>query len=721
MSFERSLINAIRDSLTSSRTLILGNLGVFRVVHREPMEVVRQDGSVILTPPANVLNFEEDHNLRTTDTSVVNRLVNETDMSAAEVHNAIDGFTSEILVKSRTDAYNIPGFGLFKRTGNGLSFDPANELAKDVNLVYDGLKAIELVNAEPTATQHLKPVNRKTDDEGDAPEELIKVLDGDGVATSPKTKAPAPPTDETGTTHHLRKIIGRDDDSGKISEELRKVEQDEEINISIPLRFLRKKQLIQDEPVSRKTEPVPSEKVENTEDNGLENMFRDQSANKDAEIGFDDGLENFGRRRRESINIIEEPALPQPPVDEENIDIYREQTQEVEQEFESLKEESSDGLEHSADIEPTPARSGFGTSRIKIGQLDWEEPQDQAPLTGKTEVEPIKSLEDLKREIEGFYFGGNVKKSPEPQSTIKTEVKPEPAKTKAEDPDVEFKALVDSVKGTATTDTTETEKVEVSEEKTEVPPKTEAPASTAQAESVVIDAPMPSYVKKRTFPTDKPDSLPALKKTDGDGSDTSHFDDNIINPVLPGKSNDKGLRVALVVASVLLFGIMLYLVYTLFPAEEPTFVRQQINQGVLPGAGSEEGEEGVQQGRIGLADLAPNPTDPQSFDDILLELHRPSRGGLFGLYGDFNHNVRPFFGIILFTSSFRSEAEEKAKEFRDKEWRTHLMSSERSDGTRVWRVMVGQFSTLSEANTEARLLPPPYRNEFLVFRYNPDE
>jgi nucleoid DNA-binding protein len=57
---KNELLNIIRDELMKRGTVSIPSLGIFKVEHHSQERKLQEDGSVVMTPPSDRLNFSPD-------------------------------------------------------------------------------------------------------------------------------------------------------------------------------------------------------------------------------------------------------------------------------------------------------------------------------------------------------------------------------------------------------------------------------------------------------------------------------------------------------------------------------------------------------------------------------------------------------------------------------------------------------------------------------------
>jgi len=759
--FQNRLVTAIREIVAQGKPAKVGGLGVFCMVHREPTERTRDDGAVVLTPPANIIEFMPDPFLKSSKADpVMEKLLEDLLYDVDLLKDAIENFSTDIYNSSKDCSVLVHGLGTFRNLNGKLGFKPSEDLSKEVNAVYEGLKEIEI-----NSTPKFKFNKPRSLSNGPDEDELISVVT---------------PITENDNAANIYKLS------------LWKSDQTSEDSISV----------------------IPDSTTKNSSNKGFELLKADpffdgskiNTYNFGDRIGFDDGLAEFGTKRKAQklkqdfkptelddltsrLDALETSISKVKPI---------EQPSEGKTEFIGLNSEISESVtarykqDEAEDFEPTifdeftsrieeveivdseelkivdeikiqsssPKLDSFTnedetfeavTSNQIIEkspeiQLDKDEQQEFASavfeqpwVEEKTVYAPtlddskffenpassLKNPHDLFEEeltagaFKVNFFGKN--KALEQKRLEEEEKKRKEEQRKLEEEAERQRLIEEERKKAEDAERLEQERLRLEEEA-----RIAEEQRLLEEEQRALEAASRS---KYQIPEEETQAFSGqfnFKRTGKKNinRDYSHLQDSVISPVLPNSNKgagDKGLGVAISVAAMILFAIMLFLVYSLFPHQEPDFFRANLGTANLEnraaiGLDNRSAAAAGMTNPLDQSTTQPNTDPVLNADEVLLELTRQHRGGLFGLNGDFNPNIAPFYGIVIYSSPLRSEADDLAERLRAREWRTSVIPHQRTDGSRVWRVMIGQFSTVTDANLEARLLPAELRREFIIQR-----
>ena len=104
--------------------------------------------------------------------------------------------------------------------------------------------------------------------------------------------------------------------------------------------------------------------------------------------------------------------------------------------------------------------------------------------------------------------------------------------------------------------------------------------------------------------------------------------------------------------------------------------------------------------------------DPEPLDDPVDEVTTTDP---YGLYGEIANTQGDVFTIVVHSLKVRYDAEQTANELRDDGFRISV--TERIiDGQTYYRVGIGQFPTIAEAQQEATTLPSPLNKQNFIQR-----
>lgn len=88
---------------------------------------------------------------------------------------------------------------------------------------------------------------------------------------------------------------------------------------------------------------------------------------------------------------------------------------------------------------------------------------------------------------------------------------------------------------------------------------------------------------------------------------------------------------------------------------------------------------------------------------------------VYGLKGELNSDANDGYTIVVYSMQDQQKAKQLSNGLKQEGYRT-MMVPANIDSTRYWRVAIGQFPSIDEAQTTAEELPEPYSNNFFIKR-----
>jgi hypothetical protein len=93
--------------------------------------------------------------------------------------------------------------------------------------------------------------------------------------------------------------------------------------------------------------------------------------------------------------------------------------------------------------------------------------------------------------------------------------------------------------------------------------------------------------------------------------------------------------------------------------------------------------------------------------------------GDYGLMGEMQRVRGESYGIVVHSLRSRQRAIEQDASLYMEGYRTITYPVETGNGTQSWRVSVGQFETVEDAQAAADQLPEPYRSNYFITKFSP--
>lgn len=175
-----------------------------------------------------------------------------------------------------------------------------------------------------------------------------------------------------------------------------------------------------------------------------------------------------------------------------------------------------------------------------------------------------------------------------------------------------------------------------------------------------------------------------------------------------------------VIIMVVLGGVFLFAAYFVFteflePPEqgEPETAQQQDIEVEDPPVTAERDVTEATEPEEPEAEQVPEPqNDPEPLDDPIDEVTTTDP---YGLYGDLADTEGTVYTIVVHSLGSQSVANRTADELRADGFRISIRETN-VDGETYYRVGIGQFPTIREAQQEASTLPEPYNNQNFIQR-----
>lgn len=171
--------------------------------------------------------------------------------------------------------------------------------------------------------------------------------------------------------------------------------------------------------------------------------------------------------------------------------------------------------------------------------------------------------------------------------------------------------------------------------------------------------------------------------------------------------------IAVVMAAVFLF--VGYLVFTEFinAPEQTSETQQQVTEIENPPAEAEQDvTEAVEPEVPETVEVPETDSDPEPVEQPTDE---ETETEPYGLYGELSEAEGDLFTIVVHSLRDRGVAERTAGELREDGYRTSINQRVVNERT-VFRVGIGQFATIREAQQEAETLPEPFNNQNFIQR-----
>lgn len=199
--------------------------------------------------------------------------------------------------------------------------------------------------------------------------------------------------------------------------------------------------------------------------------------------------------------------------------------------------------------------------------------------------------------------------------------------------------------------------------------------------------------------------------------------DSIVKPEKAEKSSNA--KPFLILAAILLIAVLIsYAVYynqnmSDAPPETPPETTETIETKPDPVTDSDSVSQQEQQAPVPEAESA---DDSPTASELLDRFDRSDSVvpyGDYGLMGEMQRVRGESYGIVVHSLRSRERAIEEDASLYMEGYRTITYPVETSEGRQSWRVSVGQFQTVEDAQAAAAQLPEPYRSNYFITKFRP--
>lgn len=197
--------------------------------------------------------------------------------------------------------------------------------------------------------------------------------------------------------------------------------------------------------------------------------------------------------------------------------------------------------------------------------------------------------------------------------------------------------------------------------------------------------------------------------------------------VRPGEAEESssGLRFILLAASVLIAALIIFAVYHHQESSDDS-----APENISETADRDEEDPELLNDPDSDSQMVPELTVPETESaddslraaDLLERFDRPDSVipvGDYGLMGEMQRVRGESFGLVVHSLKSRDRAIEQDASLYLQGYRTITYPVETSDGRQSWRVSVGQFETVEDAQAAASQLPEPYRSNYFISKFRP--
>ncbi|MDR8394219.1 SPOR domain-containing protein [Aliifodinibius sp. S!AR15-10] len=126
---------------------------------------------------------------------------------------------------------------------------------------------------------------------------------------------------------------------------------------------------------------------------------------------------------------------------------------------------------------------------------------------------------------------------------------------------------------------------------------------------------------------------------------------------------------------------------------------------------NQQSDAGQQQG----SSETMSGSEPETENTVASGGGDQSGGSTYGLKGKIIEEANDGYTIIVHSLKDQQDAREIYADFKEQGYRTHIVSA-MVNGQERWRVGLGQFKTIEEAQSNAKELPEPHNKDFFIKR-----
>lgn len=134
---------------------------------------------------------------------------------------------------------------------------------------------------------------------------------------------------------------------------------------------------------------------------------------------------------------------------------------------------------------------------------------------------------------------------------------------------------------------------------------------------------------------------------------------------------------------------------------------------------TEAGEQSVQgtrqESQQAGSEEAANDSEPETTNEVANSGDDQAVNSVYGLKGEVNENANDGYTIVVHSIRSQEKARGIYNNLRQEGYRSILVSAI-VDGNEYWRIGLGQFKTIEDAQQTAKQLPEPFSNNFFIKR-----
>lgn len=694
--FRKAFIEEIRNELLKDNSIVVDGVGLFSKKHIPAEEENQPDGTILLHPPKDVLEFDPNYKVKANEKyKLVSKLSDSLNIHQDILNGYLKEIVSDINAVLPGEETRVEGWGVFKRDKTTLSYIADPILQLEINYEFAGQQPIILLEGSGIFFAASDEID------GNKPSEA-----GEFIMLE-KESEPKKKTEYDSLMNEFNKDVkdigkGKEDSIDEFSTDVIQVIPEQKTDV----------------PAFSYDSNLSKSHADNGDNYNEEEIMGDNKdkKHKDSEANkrIDDNAPNKSRdESTSSIGKLDE--LNQFSNDDEKA------SDELAIEFTTLLKKMRDKAKLVAEQEPVIKDDDDDDDEIIGYNPGIEQPED-------IEIPDIKPSTPEKAPEPEF------KSEPQPQPQPEPEPEPEPQpqivpelKT---DPQPELKSEIKpdaeplpTLKPISQTESKRKSEIETEQKEAVIPS-----LKKQDKKEEVKFAPEDSFLKwekNKEQDSDKDErALPSLKtikkqesqskekEVSAERKDSKKEKSKKVTQEKRRKRPDLSFAGMILVIILLIIALAIGAYFAGFFEKsdefDPFFTEQPVDI-ETPITGDESG--------LPVDPVTPvSPTPEPETDVTSREPVRPSAGTAanYGLRGSFDMSNTDFSGIIVASLSEESTARRTASNLISAGFRAHHYNLELPNGRSTWRVVVGQFQNHEEATQAATQLPEPYRNNNFV-------
>lgn len=684
--FRKAFIEEIRNELLKDNHVVIDGLGLFSKKHNPAEEENQPDGTILLHPPKDTLEFDPKYKVKATERfTLINKLSDSLNIHVDILKGHLNDILSDVNALMPGEEVRFDGWGIFRKDKKTLFYIPDPVFQLEINYEFAGQQPIVLLEGSGIFFAG------GDDPKGDRPTESGEfiILDKDA---EPKKKSeydalidefhtdvrsentPEKDSEEEFSTdviqvipekNTIKTIYQTQSENDESLPEL-KSQKDNEENI-----------MTHDDNKGKAPSDSEINKKKSTSSGDLRNLDElNQFSNEDEKASDELAIEftTLLKKMRDKAKLVaeQEPIkttdedddideIPgyNPGIDQPEVIEVSQEKKEIAEEIVAKKEEKSEPV-----VLPTPKQESATEQKNVVDST----PKSEEKVEHKVEEEPL------------------------PQIKIPTKTELQPKEPQTESPKIE-ESFIPSLKKIEKKEENEPVLL-VKKDIQEKPVHDQDDRALPSLKTVKKDEPKP---KKVEVPSERKD-----KKVDKSSKNSSQK-----RRRRPDLSYAGMIIVIILLIVVLAVGAYFAGFFNRTETFDPFFTDQtRVEDPIFNRDNDTTPTQPVER--------TPEVQEETQIDEPVRPATPTVTSTNFGLRGSFDMNNRDFSGIIVASLSEEATARRTASNLTSLGFRAHHYNLVLPNGRSTWRVVAGQFENHEDATQAALQLPEPYRNNYFV-------